>query len=490
LKARLVLLLSLALLLGAGLRLDDLGGPSLWMDEGFTWMVASGPLSELPERVTLFDKHPPLHYAVARAALLVGGHSELWLRLPSALAGVLTIPVVFLLARQVGVSGAGAALLMAVGAMHVLVTRDGRGYGLATLCLALTFWLWARLLQRLRPPEVAGWFLAGVAALYTHYLAIVVLAWQWLLLVCGRPRQERARWLGIPALGLLVFSPWIPTMLRQAATPSPGHPPPAWSALLEVLYAQSVGFTLNFTPWRVPGLPSGLQNHAAWYTVVLIGTLALAFSWARGPLARRLLGVFVGTVVSLVVVSRLTGAGLYESKYTVLVSPAFWVLVACGATHLGRRFGRSAGLALLGFFLLLNLASSLNAVLLEEWHRQDLRGAAAYLARHARPGDRLLVVSGWALPALDFYAHQLPAMRVQPLGPRQVAAFGSDFQAGQRVWLLRASASLFDPRDRVLTRLRRTCPPPVHSWTAWRRNPDLVVDLKCFETPGTSQPGG
>jgi len=188
-------------------------------------------------------------------------------------------------------------------------------------------------------------------------------------------------------------------------------------------------------------------------------------------------------------VSRWTGAGLYETKYTVLVSPAFWVLVACGAAQFGRRFGTSAGVALLGFFMLGNLASSLNAVLLEEWHRQDLRGAAGDLARHARPGDRLLVVSGWALPALEFYARQLPPMRIHPMGPREVAGFRPEFQAGERVWLLRASTSLFDPRDRVFTRLRQTCPPPVHSWTAWRRNPDLLVDLKCFEALGPSQPG-
>jgi len=489
LRPCLLVLLGLSMLLGAGLRLHDLGAPSLWMDEGFTWMVASGPLSELPQRVTVFDKHPPLHYAVARAALLAGGHSEFWLRLPSALAGVLTIPVVFLLARQLGSSGPAAAWLMAVGAMHVLFTRDGRGYGLATLLVALTFWLWVRLLHRPRALEVGGWFLAGVAAFYTHYLALVVLAWQWLLLVGTRPRQERARWLGIPALAFLAFLPWLPTMLRQAATPSPGHPPPSWSALLEVLYSQSVGFTLNFSPWRLPGLPSGIQDYAAWYAVVLLGFLALACSWGAGPLARRVLGVFAGTVVSLMLVSRWTGAGLYETKYTVLVSPAFWVLVACGAAQFGRRFGTSAGVALLGFFMLGNLASSLNAVLLEEWHRQDLRGAAGDLARHARPGDRLLVVSGWALPALEFYARQLPPMRIHPMGPREVAGFRPEFQAGERVWLLRASTSLFDPRDRVFTRLRQTCPPPVHSWTAWRRNPDLLVDLKCFEALGPSQPG-
>lgn len=483
-KARLLLLLSAALLLGAGLRLYDLGGPSLWMDEGFTWMVATHPLSELPERVTVFDKHPPLHYALARAAMLAGGPSEFWLRLPSALAGVLTIPLVFLLARQVGGSGPASAFLMAVGAMHVLFARDGRGYGLATLCVALTLWLWARLLQRPRPLEVATWFLAGVVALYTHYLAMVVLAWQWLLLVGGRPRQERARWLAIPVLALLAFLPWIPTMLRQAATPSPGHPPPAWSALLEVLYAHSVGFTLNFTPWRLPGLPAGLQGHAAWYSVVAVAGLVLAMSWGSGPQARRLLGVFFGSLLSLVLLSRWTGAGLYETKYTVLVSPAFWVLVASGVAQLERRFGRSAGWAFLGFFLILNLVSSLNSVLLEEWHRQDLRGAAGYLAVHARPGDRLLVVSGWVLPALEPYSHQWPPMRVRPMEAREVAGFRPEFQAGERVWLLRASASLFDPRDRVYSRLRQACPPPIHSWTAWRRNPDLLVDLKCFEAPG------
>jgi len=465
--------LAVALLLGAALRFHDLGGPSLWMDEGFTWMVASQPVSEMPEVATRFEKHPPLHYLAVRAALLAGGRDEFWLRFPAALAGTLTIIAIWALGMRVGGVGPLAALFLAVSGLHVLMSRDARGYGMAGLFITVACVLWLRVLERREPRVAAAWLVCGVLAAYTHYLAFFALGWMWLVGVFVLTGPDRMKWLGVPGLVALVYAPWAPIMLRQAQTPSPGHPPPAWDAFLEILFTQAAGFTLNFTPWRLPVIPPSLQPLAAWLTLIVLAAGALILAWPAGESARRVLAVFVGTVVSVFLVARFTSLGIHETKYMVLVSPLFWTLVAAGCSVPGHR----VGWALAGLFLAVNLTSSLNAITQPEWSRQDFRGAIRYLAEHGRGDDLLLVTSDWAMPAVSYYLPQ--RMRIASLNAGQAAGFGAT-GLSSRVWLMRASASLSDPADEVGRRLREAGWRPTREWRTYRRNPDFAVDLKLY----------
>src|SRR6266545_2121574 len=86
----------LILILGAILRLATLSRQSLWLDEGFSYWMANRRWTEVVAYLPLYDIHPPLYYLVLRGMIALGG-SEWLLRLPSALAGLASIGLLYAL---------------------------------------------------------------------------------------------------------------------------------------------------------------------------------------------------------------------------------------------------------------------------------------------------------------------------------------------------------------------------------------------------------
>ena len=87
------------ILIAFTLRLLLLGEQSLWYDEGVTWMLSQMPLTELIQW-TAADIQPPLYYLIIRATDIIFGDSEWALRFPSTVLNILTIPVIYVLARR------------------------------------------------------------------------------------------------------------------------------------------------------------------------------------------------------------------------------------------------------------------------------------------------------------------------------------------------------------------------------------------------------
>src|SRR5512134_3068869 len=118
-----------ALIVGAFLRFDDLGGPSFWMDEILHQILTSRASVEEPwwRWITGFEpENGPLYYATQLATRL-GGTSEAAARSAAALFGLLSIAVVFLAAERES-DAVVAALLLAVSPLHVYYSREARPY--------------------------------------------------------------------------------------------------------------------------------------------------------------------------------------------------------------------------------------------------------------------------------------------------------------------------------------------------------------------------
>src|ERR1017187_703762 len=82
-------------LLGAALRFLDLGRQSVWIDEGFSWLVAQTSFGELT-RLSWTDTHPPLYYCLLKISLWVLPDTELGIRVVSALCSIATLVVLII----------------------------------------------------------------------------------------------------------------------------------------------------------------------------------------------------------------------------------------------------------------------------------------------------------------------------------------------------------------------------------------------------------
>ena len=77
-----------------------LGKQSLWFDEGLSVNFASRPLAELIDTLMYRDIHPPLYYLLLHFWMPLAGTSEWAVRLPSAFAALLLVPLSFAVVRE------------------------------------------------------------------------------------------------------------------------------------------------------------------------------------------------------------------------------------------------------------------------------------------------------------------------------------------------------------------------------------------------------
>jgi len=119
-------------LLAAAVRLCGLGVQSLWLDEAFSHLFATLPLDMVWQAMIVDAVHPPLYYLLMRLVVALVGGSEFALRFPSALAGVLTVALLYRAGRawSGGRAAGWAALLLALNPFHIWYSQEARMYAL------------------------------------------------------------------------------------------------------------------------------------------------------------------------------------------------------------------------------------------------------------------------------------------------------------------------------------------------------------------------
>ncbi len=191
-------------LVAAALRLSTLDLQSFWYDEAFTPVHVLHPsLWATLRSVVHTENTPPLWYVLAWADSRVLGTGEVALRLPSALAGIATVPVAWAIGR--GLAGRRTAIvcaaLVAVNPLLVWYSQEARAYALFVLTSTLAIWCLQRAQRQPTPRRIVAFAVAGALALLSHYFAVFLLIPMVLwLLYDGRTR--RVAW---PALAALVL---------------------------------------------------------------------------------------------------------------------------------------------------------------------------------------------------------------------------------------------------------------------------------------------
>lgn len=144
-------------LIGAAalLRLATLTHHSLWLDEVYSVM---SPWRRLAMHLDWFQVdpiHPPLYYVILQKSIVIFGMNEVGARLPSALASIANIALVWTLGRRLlpaSAVGRTAAVLLALAPLDFWYAQEARMYELVTsaglllaLGLVIDEW-WAALL--------------------------------------------------------------------------------------------------------------------------------------------------------------------------------------------------------------------------------------------------------------------------------------------------------------------------------------------------------
>ncbi len=401
---------------GLALRLWGLGHESVWYDEAASLQLARAPVHALLTGAENARDagNPPGYFVLLHLwMLLLGGATIENARALSALAGALSIPAVWLLARACRLSrpiGLLAAVLVAVSPPMVYLGQEARVFALFTTVATLAVACVAVIERRGTAWAWIGFALLGALMVHLHYYAAFVLAALGLhLAVWGWFHDRRVLWkLALSALVVvLAFAPWLELFrwqISQGATRSEG----GWWEHLALLPLFDVGGRTLI--WKEYGLAAvaAVDLAIVAFVFVPLGWLLIRVRPFPGLLAAFAAGVPL--CVALLVLK----APMIHSHYLSCIIPAVLLLLAC-ALEAGWRNGRRRVVAVPALALAIVTAASLGRLYAEP-HKDDWRGLAARVDRDG--GDApVYFYEDIGADSFGYYDPARPAIRL-------TAAFG------------------------------------------------------------------
>ena len=388
------------MLLGAVLRFYGLGFQSLWSDELASWDISTRETISQVIGGVRSDDHPPLYYLILRFSQWIFGDSEWALRLPSAVAGWLCIPAIYLLGKRLYSEREGimAALFLAVFWAPIYYSQEARVYSMLILLSILTtcFWwgvmLGLRYRRELPTRDAALYVVSAVLCAYVHYFGLILVVLQGAALAAlAHGTLRKAILLYVPIA--IAYLPWLPGMVHQSP------------------YGDQNGTRIGEATLQIP--PdyfqflfgrSGLLSFAAWTLLAFLlirGWDDLRRRRKRGVVPPGLL--LVAWALGPFVVASVASQSMLTNENLLVSLPAVYLLLARSVT---RTFsGRAAavfqgtvavGLAAVGLaYLLFSMDYYTTPT------KEQFREAALYVVGH-QDKDTLIVRCDTA-DRLDYY---------------------------------------------------------------------------------------
>jgi 4-amino-4-deoxy-L-arabinose transferase-like glycosyltransferase len=368
------------------------------------------------------ENTPPLWYAIAWADARALGTGELALRLPSALAGVATVPLAWAIGRELTARRSTAiamAAFVAVNPLLIWYSQEARAYGLFTALAALAMLCFLRALHHPTRGRMAAFALAGSLALLSHYFAVFLLIPMVLWLLWERTSRRAA----LPALAALalVGVALIPLISAQGGHGTQWIGRWALSSRLQAIPQYYL------TDYYGSALGHGIELLVA---LPILAGLALGLWRVLMPAEERgaliALTLAAGSILTPIALAVL-GADYLAPRNLVAAMIPVTALIAVVVPS--RRAG-PAGVALAVTIALAFLTISLDVVLSPRLQRGDWHGLARALSRSesasvagvqgaagaragAAGGARAIVTVELGAAPLEYY---LPSLRYLPPG--------------------------------------------------------------------------
>jgi uncharacterized membrane protein len=504
----------LFILLGFGLRLARLSFQPLWWDEGYSVWFATHPLAQMAA-LTAQDIHPPLYYALLHGWTSLLGASPAALRLLSVAVGVLTIPMLFLVARRILSARAAllATFLLTINPLHVYYSQEVRMYGLvALLSVGILAAAWRVFEQGGRntsaPPHLRSsipllvYIVLSTAALYTQYYAIflaigltIYAAWRW-----WRDLRALRIWLGAQAVVALMYLPWVlyaaPKLapyISQKIVADADRPLGALAYLARHLAAFQVGHLEGpLAHWWLAALLLLAPVAAGWWLLVAGQRREGATEQGRGastpphlraasPLVMLAVVLVTALVIGWLISLRAPFFPARGERLLILALPPFILLAAAGLDALWARW-HAVGLIALGLLVAVSVASLAAFYTVPRYSDDDYRALIAHTVEQGLPEDAVFAVYPWQVGYWRSYGNPdgpISRLSPDPEWTPAVAAALDDALARGRVWFPAHLALGAILETQIETYLADRAVPIVNEWhgpntrlSAWAAAPE------------------
>ena len=403
-----VLLLLLCLLMGLALRFYSFDQKSLWIDEIHTLNDSKpnlmGQIAFYKENPTYL--HPPLFFILTHL-FHPFTKPERDLRIIPLIFGILSIPMIYFLAKQFSPNIAiPCTISLAFMTYHIFFSQDGRPYSLLMFLGMAAIYLFMKYLITLNKGFlliVAPFFTVLFHISYSSILFMVLSQILWFYRVREDvPRIDLFSFLILNGTTLILCSPWILFLISNYK----GH------TIMDPLTIQDIG---SFS-----GLMYGVLNdwvpHAPLMITSLILLILFPFISKLRTNSLILLALFVLPIGGLYLYCKLFNISQFiTSRYFIYFLPLFLITLYLSLEMIELKFERLKRFLGLGpkfLFLILFILS--NLIILFPYYlseKQDFRGLVNYLNTYIRDGDKIVVGTFTYIPGILHYFRVAPKDR-------------------------------------------------------------------------------
>lgn len=434
------------LFLGLLFRLINLS-QSLWHDESGNVVYAKSlDLWQYVVHYPIGDFHPNGYFAILWVWGHLFGFSEISVRMPSVIFGVLTIVMVYLIGKKFFSEKTGliAAILLATAPLHIYYSQEARMYSFAAFAATFSFFL---LIQFINKAAHSFWLYSlGIAlVLYSDYVAYLIIVPQIVYVLIVEKRLLKKLFLAFFIGGLLA----LPTLL-----------------ILPSQFIYGIHLADRIGGWKEAVGAATLKNYLLLPVKILVGRISIdngiIYSAVIGLTAIPYLFLFIKSkfrfdknnfwlllwLIIPVVLAILISPFIPIFSYfrLLFILPAFYLLVAC----LVSRFSGKAGYLILGIIVVIQIIASSVYLFNINFHREDWKGSVAFIEQKSELSSIILFENDELFTGYRYYnIGKIPAVaafsKIPAKSPNDLVGIDNLLKNRQQVYLYEYLVGVTDP---------------------------------------------
>ena len=386
------------------MRLFRLGYQSEWNDEAVSVAIAKGTTQQILTN-QFHSRHPPGYYLLLHYWLNWLGDSDQMLRLLSALAGILSLVVMYQLGKSLFNQEAGlvATAVTATMPFHLFYSQEIRSYSLLFFLAALLMLCHVKIWQSKGKKWWIVYLLTGLAGMYIHYFFALIIGTVGLHFILRWWRiRSNSPWQAFIIIHLamgLLYTPMLSWIFNEAEKGNYFARSVEFGAYVSLPLTFSIGLFL-------PGILV-MIGFALILVLVLITLLQAgrAFKQAtpeRTWLVFSLMAYWVP--VTLLYAVSLVWLPLTTPRLMMTAVPGLYLFLAWGATMTKEwLFNLILVIGLIG----LGLVADYNWLFSPQHQRPPIRELIAALEEEVQPGERIIYANDSGFRLFHRYAPQL-----------------------------------------------------------------------------------
>ncbi|MCX7919735.1 MAG: glycosyltransferase family 39 protein [bacterium] len=411
-------LICLITVIAAGMRFYALSEKSFWVDEIIATLVSSRPIDRI-FAIRVDDVTPPLRDYLAHFLFLVFGRGEFALRLPSAVFGTASIPLLYFIGYKWFNKSTGiiAAILLTISPFFLHHSQDGRMYPMFIFFSISSLFLLLLAIEKEKKTWLywLGFIVVTALNIYTTYFAFWALIAELVIAVIfiivqkiSNKQQKPFLWKKIGALMfcliviMVLYLPWLPVLIDFIAKNIHAPLPykytfkvsPTEKEIANTLYPFRVWFGQSFFEDLLEKY--GVVSYGA-YLYLLFYLIGIFAAFDRNP--KYAMVLILWFIIPLIILFSPPAKVLFFPRYISFIMPLYLLGIAYGIGITSERITRKlfrgkskSYLPVTGFIMLLFALVVVKPI--ADYYRtekQNWRGAVEYLASHAENNDIIVV---------------------------------------------------------------------------------------------------